>query len=402
MSSYDSPPFIVDSHVHLWEADDLDKLAWLKPGDKLYRPCTIGDYVNAVNNRPDGVDREAREGEDDEEAPSGPRVGYIFVECDRKNGANGGDDWTGPLEEVAYLRRLVEAEAEATTSATSTQARCLAIVPWAPVHSGPEALARYLEQAEAEAGPVVWPRVRGFRYLVQNKPHGTMLTEAFVASLRLLGQRGFSFDLGIDQHRRGRTQMAEVVELVGRVHGEDVPDNEKVVLVVNHLAKPDITVLTPHADRGFAAWRDTMFTLARTSPAHVFVKVSGLFMEMPVALRDQDPAAFFSATFPWLAVLLAAFGPPRLMFGSDWPVCTQPFVPVAEKREEETTRTGGEDGDDGEGAPRFKPRSPDEVGAWDKWRRIVAYMSYMGSLSADDEAMLWGGTAVKAYGLDKK
>ncbi|KAL1899872.1 L-rhamnono-gamma-lactonase [Sporothrix stenoceras] len=392
MPAYDSPPFIVDSHIHLYDTDALDGLSWLKKGDQLYRPTTVNDYVNAVNNKLDKEEKAGEEKKDGEEAeeekegddiPSGPRVGYIFIECDRKNGTNG-DDWTGPLEEVAYLRRVVEAEAEAATSATSTQARCLAIVPWAPVHSGPEALEKYLEKVEETAGPIVFPRIRGFRYLVQDKPNGTMLTDNFVESLKLLGRRGYSFDLGVDQHRRGRTQMAEAVALVEKVHGPDggVPEDEKVVLVINHMAKPDITVLTPHSDRGFAAWRDTMFSLAKTSPDHIFMKVSGLFSEMPPALYGQEPSAFFAATYPWLAVLLAAFGAQRLMFGSDWPVCTIPY------------------GKHDPPAPE-KPRTPGEVGAWNKWRSVVAYLSYMATLSSDDEAMLWGGTAVKAYGLDK-
>ena len=376
MSSTDSPPFIVDSHIHLWDADALDKLSWLKPGHELYRPATVADYVKAVNGQADDVDASA-------EAPTGPRVGYIFIESDRKNGTDG-DDWTGPLEEVAFLRTVVEAEAEAATSETSSQARCLAIVPWAPVHKGPEVLAAYLAQVEETAGPIVWPRVRGFRYLVQDKPHGTMLADAFVDSLRLLGQRGFAFDLGIDQHRRGRTQMEETVALVERLHTPETPDDAKVVLVINHMAKPDITVLTPHSDRGFAAWRDTMFALAKASPEHIFIKVSGLFSEMPPALRDQAHAEFFQASFAWLAVLLATFGASRLMFGSDWPVCTIPYAAKIESQETTTARTAG------------------EVGAWDKWRRIVAYLGYMATLSDEDAAMLWGGTAVKAYGLDKK
>ncbi|CAK7267503.1 L-rhamnono-gamma-lactonase [Sporothrix epigloea] len=385
MSSYDSPPFIVDAHVHLWDADAIDGLSWLKPGDHLYRQSTVRDYVNAVNNQPDSEGGEEENSDKDGQEklpPPGPRVGYIFIECDRKNG--NGEDWTGALDEVAYLRRVVEAEAEAATSASSTQARCLAIVPWAPIPSGPEVLARYLEQVEETAGPIVWPRIRGFRYLVGHQPHGTMLTDEFVESLRLLGRRGFSFDLGIDQHRRGRTQMAETVALVEKLHGpaSGTPENEKVVLIINHMAKPDITVLTPHADRGFAAWRDTMFTLAKTSPDHIFMKASGLFSEMPLALYHQEPSAFFAATFPWLAVLLAAFGASRIMFASDWPICTLPYGKQP--------------------AAPTEPRTKDEVGAWNKWRSVVAYLSYMATLSADDEAMLWGGTAVKAYGLEKK
>ncbi|EFX03907.1 amidohydrolase family protein [Grosmannia clavigera kw1407] len=384
------PPFIIDSHIHLWDSGDIDKLAWCKPEDTLARRCTVEDYVEAVNST-------APEAEESSSAGDGPRVGYIFVECDRAN--DGGADWTQPLAEVTMMRQIIEAEGESssTGSTASSQARCLAMVPWAPVHSGPEVLERYLDAVQEAAGPVAWPRVRGFRYVVQDKPHGTMLADDFVAGLRLLGRRGFVFELGIDQHRRGRTQMEETEALLDRLHGDDVPEAERVVLVVNHLAKPDLTVLNPAADRGFAAWRNAMFALGKASPSHVFVKMSGLFSEMPDALRNQPSNAFFVATFPWFAVLLAALGPSRLMFGSDWPVCTARYASLLAV--EGTASSDAEDAAATATTPD-KKISKAEAGAWDKWRRIVAQMCYMATLGEDDEAMIWAGTAVKAYGLD--
>ena len=53
------------------------------------------------------------------------------------------------------------------------------------------------------------------------------------------------------------------------------------------------------------------------------------------------------------------------MFGSDWPVCT---VGVGE-------------------------------GAWEKWRKLVQRTCYMASLDRDEEALVWGGTAIRAYGI---
>lgn len=368
------PPFLIDSHVHLWEADAVDKLAWCKPENVLARRCALPDYLESVKSKAVEAAGDDKEGDDQ---PS-PRVGYIFVECDRKTGEDG-SDWEQPLAEVAYLRSIIEEEEK---NESASQARCLALVPWAPVHSGPEALQRYLDAAREAAGPVAWPRVRGFRYLVQDKPQGTMLRDEFVASLKLLGRLGFVFELGVDQHRRGRPQMDETVALLERVHSEDVPDAEKVVLVINHLGKPDLTVLNPAADRGFDAWRSTMFALGKASSKHVYVKVSGLFSEMPAALHGQSSDAIFVATFAWFAVLLAALGPSRLMFGSDWPVCTTSFAPADVEKPSERTMTAA------------------ETGSWDKWRRVVARMCYMATLSEEDQASIWAGTAVKAYGLD--
>ncbi len=82
------------------------------------------------------------------------------------------------------------------------------------------------------AAKAVWKKVRGIRYLVQDKPAGTMLDEAFIASLKLLGRRGLVFDLGVDQHRRGRAQLDEAVDMIDRAH-EGVPDDDKVVFIIS-------------------------------------------------------------------------------------------------------------------------------------------------------------------------
>lgn len=54
------------------------------------------------------------------------------------------------------------------------------------------------------------------------------------------------------------------------------------------------------------------------------------------------------------------------MFGSDWPVCTM-----------------GEAGSNG----------------WARWRDVVEKMCWMASLEDEERAMIFGGTAKKAYGL---
>jgi len=97
------------------------------------------------------------------------------------------------------------------------------------------------------------------------------------------------------------------------------------------------------------------------------MKLSGLFSELPDWLKTRPAEDIFSAILPWLAVTLAAFGPSRIMFGSDWPVCTV------------------DAGDD----------------AWKKWHKIVEMVCDLAGLGLDDQAMLWSGTARKAYHLDE-
>jgi L-fuconolactonase len=78
-------------------------------------------------------------------------------------------------------------------------------------------------------------------------------------------------------------------------------------LVIDHLAKPPIRsgVLEP--------WS----TLLRRSGGfpNVWCKVSGLVTEADWAAWQPNDLA------PYVAVALEAFGPSRLIFGSDWPVC---------------------------------------------------------------------------------
>jgi L-fuconolactonase len=88
-------------------------------------------------------------------------------------------------------------------------------------------------------------------------------------------------------------------------------------VVVDHAAKP------PLAQRGnewdMQAWRDGMTRLAQ-HPG-LCCKLSGLVTEM--APQDcGSPERIAASLWPVWHTLLEAFGPARLMWGSDWPVLT--------------------------------------------------------------------------------
>lgn len=95
---------------------------------------------------------------------------------------------------------------------------------------------------------------------------------------------------------------------------------------------------------------------------------------------------------PWLAVVVAAFGPERLMFGSDWPVSTIGVDGGGEGGAEggDGGSSKAENGDAGAGA---------EEGAWEKWRKIVDRLCYMSSFSDEEKAMVFARTARRAYKL---
>lgn len=111
------------------------------------------------------------------------------------------------------------------------------------------------------------------------------------------------------------------------------------------------------------------------------MKLSGAFSEMSDALRRQPANDIFESIMPWLAVVVAAFGPERLMFGSDWPVST---IGV----DKDGSGEGGENGDAGAGE-----------GAWEKWRKVVDRLCFMSSFSDEEKALVFARTAGRAYKL---
>ncbi|KAI1303250.1 amidohydrolase [Xylaria venustula] len=337
---------IVDAHIHLYPGSEIPTLAWCSPESPLAKQQSVQEYKAAS-------------------ASSSPRA-FIFVETDRKNdldaGIKDGSGWKGPLMEVSWLKRIVAGQPKPDEGHEPQDAElCAAYIPWAPLPSGPQAMEKYIELAKAEAGES-WPKVRGFRYLLQDKPSGTMLQEDFIESLKLLGRKGLVFDLGVDQHRRGRAQLEEVVEMIDRAH-EGVPEEEKVVFILNHMCKPDLEVYNTHTSTSFIAWRTAMFTLSKCS--RTYMKLSGGFSEMPDSLKQRPAEEIFDALIPWLTIIVAAFGADRIMFASDWPVCTVDIGDVA----------------------------------WEKWKKIVERLCWMASFDDDQKRMIWNGTALEAYGI---
>jgi len=174
----------------------------------------------------------------------------------------------------------------------------------------------------------------GVRHVVQDEPDPRfVLGDAFIHGLGHLHQFGLTYDLLLYP-----PQLPAAVELVARL-----PDQP---FVLDHLAKPRIK--TGEIDH----WRRDLEALARHD--NVCCKVSGLVTE--AAWRQWKQADFV----PYLDVTLAAFGPERLMFGSDWPVCLL-------------------SGDYAE-----------VVG--------IAHDFFAG-LSAAEQEQVWGGTASRFYGL---
>lgn len=135
----------------------------------------------------------------------------------------------------------------------------------------------------------------GVRHNIQGHPPGYAAQQAFVNGVRMLALSDFPFDLCITA-----SQLAEVATLVRRC-----PD---IRFILDHCGKPDIS-------RGaFDEWRRGIDDMAERDT--VFCKVSGLFTEAGPGKCDADTLR------PYLKHVVEAFGPRRVMYGSDWPVCT--------------------------------------------------------------------------------
>ncbi len=139
------------------------------------------------------------------------------------------------------------------------------------------------------------PLLVGYRHVVQDEPDADfLLGDAFVRGVRAVAAQGLRYDLLVD-HR----QLATVPALLDRVG-----DGR---FVLDHSAKPAI------AAGGWQPWAERVAAVA-ACPG-VMCKVSGLVTEADHARWTADDLERY------LDHVFALFGPERLMWGSDWPVC---------------------------------------------------------------------------------
>ena len=138
------------------------------------------------------------------------------------------------------------------------------------------------------------PLVRGIRDNIQGRPPGFTTQPAFLEGVKEVGKRGLHFELCLKHH-----QLGETLELA-RVCSE-------VPLVLDHCAKPDIR----KGER--EPWLSQIRQLAALP--NLVCKISGL-------VTEADWEQWRPEEILWYARQAAdAFGPTRILFGSDWPIC---------------------------------------------------------------------------------
>ena len=220
-------------------------------------------------------------------------------------------DWIGPGMEVlardflpAHL--LPELESQAMEGAICVQARhdedetrwllelagatpqLLGVVGWTDLCA---------ENIDERLGQLMQnPLLLGLRHVLQDESDDRfMLRPDFLKGIACLAKHGRVYDLLL--HPRHLAPAVELVDLA--------PDQ---AFVLDHLGKPRIKdgVLEP--------WGKDLEQLAQRP--NVACKLSGL-------VTEADWANWTAADLvPYLDRALEAFGHERLLFGSDWPVCT--------------------------------------------------------------------------------
>jgi L-fuconolactonase len=139
-------------------------------------------------------------------------------------------------------------------------------------------------------------RLKGIRHIVQGEPDDRfMLGAEFQRGIAALGAHGLAYDILIYPR-----QLPAAIELVARFPQQ--------AFVLDHIAKPEMK----------AGLREPWATQVRALATHrnVSCKLSGLVTEADWARWTPEDIV------PYLDVVSEAFGPERLMIGSDWPVCT--------------------------------------------------------------------------------
>jgi predicted TIM-barrel fold metal-dependent hydrolase len=153
---------------------------------------------------------------------------------------------------------------------------------------------------EIDAGFAAWLEesaglhVVGFRRILHVVPDAISQSETFRRNLRKIGQKGLPFDLCVLACQHELT-----IDLIRACDGQ--------VFVLDHCGNPDI------AADAFAPWAASLRRIAEFP--NVVIKLSGITVN---ARADQVNAQSLQ---PYVDHVLDCFGPDRILWGGDWPVC---------------------------------------------------------------------------------
>lgn len=136
--------------------------------------------------------------------------------------------------------------------------------------------------------------LKGFRHIAQSEPKGFLTDPKFIDGVNTLALYGFTYDLLIYHH-----QLTEALAFARKT--------QNVNIVIDHIAKPSIkTGQKTH-------WELNLAALATFQ--NISCKLSGMVTEANWKEWTYEQLE------PFIDEVFEAFGPDRIMYGSDWPVC---------------------------------------------------------------------------------
>lgn len=190
-------------------------------------------------------------------------------------------------------------------------------------------------QVEALAGE---PLIKGVRHILQAEPEMKSFIDlpTFKDGLRAIERAGLRFDVLIQA-----AQLHAAIRLVDQ--------HPNLPMVVDHVAKPCISGAPERQ------WVEGMQALALRE--NVCCKLSGMVTEV------HGGEWTTGLLRPYFETVLEAFGPRRMMFGSDWPVCLS-------------------------------------ASSYERWLETV--LSLISGLSPDERERILSGTALEFYGLKRE
>jgi predicted TIM-barrel fold metal-dependent hydrolase len=249
---------ISDTHQHLWDLSKF-RLPWIKKPSPLGRDYLMADYLEATAD----LGNFGR--------LPGKIVRTVYMEVD-----------VDPSQQVAEGQYVLEMCRKADNPMAAV------VLSGRPASDD---FGKYLDHFKDSA------YFKGLRQVLHGDgtPPGYCLDPKFVKGIRLLGERGLSFDLCM--------------------RSKELPDAAKLIdacsdtrFILDHCGNPDVQA----KDR--SAWEKDIAEVGKRK--NVVCKVSGIVASAAPGKWTADDLA------PIVKHTLEVFGPRRVMFGGDWPVCT--------------------------------------------------------------------------------
>jgi len=254
-----SPLRIVDTHQHLWNLQQF-RLPWLKAGGELTRNFLQADYLQATEGL--GIDK------------------AIYMEV-----------------AVAPEQKRAEAEHIIKICQDTGNPTCAAVIGGMILErSFQDYILRFKDN----------PYIKGVRHDL-NRP-AQLTDNQLLQNLRLLGSLNMSFDLLVPPRLIG--SAAKLAAQCGDTQ-----------FILDHCGNADPLAINPKLNWGRRPqhqadqWKRGIDTLAQQK--NVTCKISGIIARVP---KGQVTAELLA---PIVTHCLDSFGPERVVYGSDWPVCTR-------------------------------------------------------------------------------